>query len=159
MTNHDRIGVLFICTGNICRSPLAEGIFLHMVNERRVADRFHIDSAGTGGWHVGELADHRMRATAEMHGVKLTSRARQFHARDIDEFAHLICADESHRDHLLRMGAPEERVTLLLEYDPDAPMVEVPDPYYGGQDGFDLVYKVVNNACAALLDQLLKDDS
>jgi protein-tyrosine phosphatase len=149
-----RIGVLFICTGNICRSPLAEGIFVHKATRRGVADRFRVESAGTGGWHAGELADPRMRQLAESRGVKLVSRARQVRTADFRDFDHLICMDESHREHLFSMGAPLKRLRLLLQCDPNARMLEVPDPYYGGADGFELVFDLVDSACEALLDQL-----
>ena len=149
-----RIGVLFVCTGNICRSALAHGIFLHKATARGVADCFCVESAGTGGWHAGELPDSRMRAVARSRGVTLASRARQVRLADFRDFDHLICMDESHREHLLSMGAPLDRLRLLLQCDPKAPMLEVPDPYYGGTDGFELVFKLVDSACEALLTEL-----
>jgi protein-tyrosine phosphatase len=152
-----RTSILFICMGNICRSPLAEGLFLHKVNQRRVADRFSIDSAGTGGWHAGELPDHRMRATAEVYGVKLVSRARQVTTHDFAMFHHLVCMDEHNRRHILSMGAPHEKVSLLLEFDPSTRVREVPDPYYGGDEGFETVYRLVDAACDALLEKLLNE--
>lgn len=151
----ERCGVLFICMGNICRSPLAEGLFRFKANQRGVVDRFDIDSAGTGGWHAGELPDHRMRATAQKYGVPLTSRARQVSRDDFQRFHHLICMDHDNRRNVLAMNAPADRVKLLLEFDPAAPVREVPDPYYGGEEGFETVYRLVNSACDALLDQLL----
>ena len=149
------IGVLFICTGNICRSPLAEGIFLHKAARRGLADCFRVESAGIGAWHAGELPDPRMRAVAERRGITLASRARQVRIADFREFDHLVCMDESHREHLFSMGAPLDRIRLLLQCDPRAAMLEVPDPYYGGPDGFELVFDLVDSACEALLEQLL----
>jgi protein-tyrosine phosphatase len=144
--------------GNICRSPLAEGVFLHKARQRGVSDRFLIDSAGTGGWHAGQPADPRMHRLAQDRGVQLPSVARRVTRADFAAFDLLICMDEDNREDLLRLGAPEERVKLLLEFDPDAPVHEVPDPYYGGTDGFSLVYRLVDAACERLLDQLLAGD-
>jgi protein-tyrosine phosphatase len=155
MTRPDRISILFVCMGNICRSPLAEGLFRHRANERGVVDRFSVDSAGTGGWHVGEPADHRMRQVAEQRGVKLTSRARQIRAEDAARFDYIICMDRDNQRNVLRLGIPPEKVTLLLDYDPDSPVREVPDPYYGGSEGFDRVFSLVDAACKKLLDELL----
>ena len=144
--------------GNICRSPLAEGLFLHKINQRGVTQRFSVESAGTGGWHAGELPDPRVRAVAQQKGIELCSRARQVTTGDFTAFDHIICMDEDNREHLLNMGAPPQKVRLLLECDRSAPMREVPDPYYGGADGFELVYKLVDAACNALIDELSSGD-
>ena len=154
MAGQDRI--LFICTGNICRSPLAEGVFLHKAHRRGVAEHFQVDSAGTGAWHLGEQADPRARAVAARHDVILPSRARRIRPQDLSGFDHLICMDEDNREVLLEMGARDERVSLLLAFDHAAPIAEVPDPYYGGPDGFETVYRLIDRACDALLDHLLK---
>ena len=151
--------ILFVCMGNICRSPLAEAVFRHKAGERQVADRFEIDSAGTSGYHAGEPADPRMRETAATHGIDVTSRARGVETNDFGHFDLLICMDENNREDLLNRGAPEAKLRLLLECDPEAPIVEVPDPYYGGPEGFRTVYMLVNQACAALLDQLVEPAS
>jgi protein-tyrosine phosphatase len=155
MSNSDRISILFVCMGNICRSPLAEGVFLHKANQRGVAGRFSVDSAGTGGWHVGEPPDHRMRQVAESRGVQLTSRARQVRKGDADRFDHIICMDRDNMRNVLRLGVAREKVSLLLEHDPDSPVAEVPDPYYGGPEGFDQVFALVDAACEKLLEKLL----
>ena len=149
--------VLFVCMGNICRSPLAEGIFRHKSNQRGVSDLFLVDSAGTGDWHVGEAPDERVQRLADRHGVKLDSAARQVRRRDFKRFDHIYCMDEDNREELLDMGAPAGKVRLLLECDPDAPFIEVPDPYFGGDDGFELVWRLVDSACGAVLDQLLAE--
>jgi protein-tyrosine phosphatase len=154
-SDSQRVRVLFVCMGNICRSPLAEGLFLHKINQRGVAGRFSVESAGTGGWHAGELPDPRVRAVAQSRGVELCSRARQVTTGDFAAFDHIICMDEDNREHVLEMGAPPDKVRLLLECHAEAPMREVPDPYYGGADGFELVYKLVDEACEALVDELL----
>lgn len=146
---------MLICTGNICRSPLAEGVFLHKANLRGVAERFAVDSAGTGDWHVGEPPDPRTRAIAAEHGINLAGRARQLTRNDLRRFDHLICMDEANRRELARMGAPQAKVRLLLEVDQSAEVREVPDPYYSGPEGFQIIYKLIDSACDALLDELL----
>ena len=149
------IGVLFVCMGNICRSPLAEGVFEHKAEARGVSERFLIDSAGTGGWHVGERPDSRARAVAARHGVRLPGRARQVNRSDLEQFDHLICMDEDNRRDLVGLGAPPDKVRLLLECDPLAKSREVPDPYYGGSGGFEAIYDLIDSSCEALLDELL----
>ena len=151
--------ILFVCLGNICRSPLAEGVFRHHLAKRGILDRFDIDSAGTGGWHAGEPADPRARAIAEEHGVTLTSRARKVTRNDFDRFDWLICMDQSNADTLLAEGAPPEKVQLLLSYDDTVKLLEVPDPYYGGDDGFRTVFRLVDSACQALMESLLNTRS
>lgn len=151
--------VLFICMGNICRSPLAEAMFRSLAEQRGAAGRFEIDSAGTTGYHAGEPPDLRMRAVASRLGLQLGGTARQVTTRDFQTFDYLLCMDEENRERTLAMGAPPEKVRLLLESDPDAEMVEVPDPYYGGEEGFDLVFRLVESACSALLDELLAGDT
>jgi len=155
MSTSQRIRVLFVCMGNICRSPLAEGVFLKKANERGVAGRFSIDSAGTGGWHVGEPPDPRMKQVAEARGVMLTSRARQITEKDSDRFDAIICMDRENYQNVLRLGIPREKVSLLLEHDRHSSETEVPDPYYGGPEGFDRVFELVDAACERLLDKLL----
>lgn len=147
--------ILFICMGNICRSPLAEGIFRQLAEQRGVADQFEIDSAGTTGYHSGEPADPRMQAVARANNVVLTSRARRVDKDDFKQFDHLICMDDDNREDVLAMGASPDRVRLLLEIDPNCDICEVPDPYYGGDDGFQTVYRLVRSACEALLDELM----
>ncbi|MEM1166817.1 MAG: low molecular weight protein-tyrosine-phosphatase [Planctomycetota bacterium] len=164
------IRVLFVCTGNICRSPTAEGVFAHLAAERGAGERFVVDSAGTGGWHIGSLPDPRTRAVAEARGVPLTSRARQLEpARDFPDpatdprgrgFDHLIAADLDHVDHMVRLGGPRERISLLRAHDPalhGRPEVELetPDPYYGDDAGFERCYDVIEQACLGLLNTLL----
>jgi protein-tyrosine phosphatase len=151
----DPIRILFVCMGNICRSPLAEGVFRHRARERGVEDRFVIDSAGTGDWHVGERPDRRMREVAQRRGVVVDGQARQVAPDDFERFDHLVCMDASNRRQLERYGAPDGKLRLLLDADPAAPTREVPDPYYGGKRGFETVYDLVERACAALLDELL----
>lgn len=153
----DRIGVLFVCLGNICRSPLAEGLFIHLARDRGVLDRFEVDSCGTGGWHVGKQADPRSIDVARRHGVELPSRARQVDAATDWRFDHVLAMDRSNRGDLLALGAPRERVSLMRAWDATLDGEhDVPDPYYGGADGFDEVYGMLERACAGLLDALVE---
>lgn len=149
----EAIAVLFVCLGNICRSPLAEGVFLHRIEAAGAASRFHVDSAGTGGWHAGAAPDHRMRRTAERNGITLNSVARQIASSDFERFDHIICMDRENHTNVLSMGAPRGKVTLLLDGHA-AP--DVPDPYYGDESGFDEVYALVDAACESLLRNLLE---
>ena len=153
----ERTSVLFVCLGNICRSPLAEGIFRHLVEEEGLAGNFEIDSAGTGAWHVGEPPDGRAAAVAERHGITLDSRARQVEAEDFHRFQHILAMDGSNLRNLQSMvdlsGADVE-LRLLRDHDPEGEGEDVPDPYYGGAGGFEHVYTMVRRSCEALLEDL-----
>ena len=157
MTTPEKTGVLFLCLGNICRSPLAEGIFIHRAAERGVIDRFLVDSAGTGGWHAGERPDPRSVAVARRHGVDLPGRARKLVGDDDGQRFDLVLAmDAQNARDAVEMGVPESRVRLMRSFDPTADAgAEVPDPYYGGDRGFDDVYDMLVRACDGLLEELL----
>jgi len=152
----DRIGVLFVCLGNICRSPLAEAIFLHKINERGLAARFRVDSAGTGGWHAGEAADQRAQQIAKKNKIKLISQAREVSTRDFQNFHYIVCMDQENHDEVVRRGAPRDRVFMMLEFDTANHLVEVPDPYYGAADSFQTVFNLLNSACDALIDHVIE---
>jgi protein-tyrosine phosphatase len=143
--------------GNICRSPLAANIFRHKIKQRRVEEYFVIDSAGTGGWHAGEPPDPRVRSVASARGIAMSGTARQVTRDDFQRFDWLVCMDEENRANLLHLGAPPAKLRLLLQCDKNAPCHEVPDPYYGGPDGFEHVFSLVNSACDALLSELLRE--
>ena len=152
-----RISILFVCLGNICRSPLAEGVFRSLVEEAGQSDRFEIDSAGTGAWHVGEPPDARAAMVANQHGVTLECRARQVTPEDFDRFDFVVAMDRENLRVLQRMAAEsgsDAEVRLLREFDPDQAGDEVPDPYYGGASGFETVYDIVSRSCRALLRRL-----
>lgn len=156
----ERTGVLFVCLGNICRSPLAEGIFLHQAAARGVKGLFEVDSCGTGAWHVGEEADPRSIAVAKRYGVELPSIARQLNARsDFTRFHLLVPMDGQNEEHLLRAGAARERVRLMRSFDPRfakaARAPDVPDPYSGGPEGFERVYEMLWAACEGMLEELV----
>jgi len=147
--------------GNICRSPLAEGLFIHLARERGILDRFEIDSAGTGDWHVGHFADPRSQAVANRNGIKLLGRARQVEApEDFEKFDLILAMDRANLRDLRQLADPEhhEKIRLMREWDPEADeeQPEVPDPYYGGPQGFDLMYDMLRRSCERLLDDLEK---
>ncbi len=148
--------ILFVCLGNICRSPLAEGIFRHLAQERELAVQYEVDSAGTGAWHVGEPADPRSRDVARKHGIALTGRARQVTGEDFHTFDLVIAMDRENRANLERIRkSGDGRLHLLREFDPEARgELEVPDPYYGAPGGFDEVYEMVHRSCRHLLETL-----
>lgn len=156
------ISVLFVCLGNICRSPLAEGVFRHLLDEERLADDFRVDSAGTGGWHVGESPDHRAMRSAATRGVTLSGHARQVQPEDFQRFDYMIAMDQSNLSHLQRYQegvGGDAALYLLREFDPEGgPGAEVPDPYYGGPNGFEEVYEMVERSCRGLLDHILKEN-
>jgi protein-tyrosine phosphatase len=152
-----RTSVLFVCLGNICRSPLAEGVFHHLVNQAGLSDRFEIDSAGTGAWHVGERPDARAEMVANQHGVQLDSRAREVTEEDLRRFDYVIAMDRENLRSLERMagaGGSEAEIRLLRDFDSEADGDDVPDPYYGGGSGFETVYEMVHRCCQALLYRL-----
>lgn len=149
--------VLFVCTGNICRSPLAEALFAHYVRQDGLADRFLADSAGLGGWHIGDRADPRTRRVAEGHGIPVPSLARQFHERDFDRFDLIVAMDGDHLAELLSRAPAAHRgkVRLMRDYDrAENHGKDVPDPYYGGPQGFESVHQMLAVSCRSLLDTL-----
>lgn len=151
------VRVLFVCLGNICRSPLAEGVFRQKAREARLEDRFEIDSAGTGSWHIGQKPDSRMRSTAKSRGVDLDGlRGRQVDRADLDRFDHIFVMDRNNLHDTLYLdpeGDHGTRVRLFREFDPDPDDFQVPDPYYGGPDGFDHVFDLVERTSEAILDR------
>jgi protein-tyrosine phosphatase len=153
------ISVLFVCLGNICRSPLAEGVFRHVLDQAKLSDRFRVDSAGTGSWHVGESPDHRAIRSAATHGVTLSGHARQIQPEDFRRFDYIVAMDQSNLAHLEQYRESvggEAALYLLREFDPEGgPGAEVPDPYYGGPDGFEEVYEMVERSGLQLLDHIL----
>ena len=151
--------VLFVCMGNICRSPAAEGVFLHLLAEAGLDDCFTVDSAGTGGWHVGHRADRRMIAAAERRGIHLPSRARQIEAADLQRFDHILTMDADNLaavQRLERQAPGRARISPLTDHCRQLRSPEVPDPYYGGEDGFERVLDLLEDACAGLLEDLLQ---
>ncbi|AYQ38976.1 MULTISPECIES: low molecular weight protein-tyrosine-phosphatase [Burkholderia] len=153
----NRVSICFVCLGNICRSPTAEGVMRHQVDAAALADRIAIDSAGTGDWHVGEPPDTRAQAAARGRGYDLSAlRARQVSAADFERFDLLLAMDEANLAELRRRCPPQHRdkVRLLMEFAPDSTETEVADPYFGGAQGFEQVLDQVERACAGLLETL-----
>jgi len=148
------IRVLFVCLGNICRSPLAEAVFRHLVEERGWADRFDIDSAGTSGWHRGAPPDARSAETARRRGIEVAGASRKAVAADLRRFHYVIAMDEENLDALRELQASAggtAQVRRLREFEPRAASLDVPDPYYGGPRGFEDVHDIVERGCAGLL--------
>jgi protein-tyrosine phosphatase len=148
--------VLFVCLGNICRSPAAEAAFQHAAAEAGLASQFVIDSAGTGAWHVGEPADARMREAGRRRGIDVTSLARQVSVQDFTDFDHILAMDMTNLRALRRQAPVEHRskIRLFRDLDPEGTGEDVPDPYYGNDAGFDEVFEIVTRTARALLKEL-----
>ncbi|NWF67848.1 MAG: low molecular weight phosphotyrosine protein phosphatase [Chloroflexi bacterium] len=146
------IKVLFVCLGNICRSPMAEAVFQHMVNQAGLSDKILVDSAGTGSWHVGETAHRGTLGVLSKNGIAYHGRARQFTRSDLQEFDYVLAMDAENLSDIQRAASPRAKVMLFLELAYQAQTVtlrEVPDPYYDGR--FEYVFGLVNKGAAALL--------
>jgi protein-tyrosine phosphatase len=158
------VRLLFVCLGNICRSPTAEGVMRALVEDAGLADRVEIDSAGTGEWHVGSPPDTRALTAARARGVRLDGVARTVRRADFEHFDLLLAMDRANLADLRALAADEderEKVRLLREFDPASVRsgdLEVPDPYYGARGGFDEVIDIVQAACAGLLEHIRAAD-
>ena len=148
--------LLFVCSGNICRSPLAEAIFKAQAQAAGLADRFKVDSAGTHGYHEGDAADPRTRRVGRRHGLTVDSIARPVIDADFDRFDLILAMDRDHRRELTARAGPGRtaKVRLMRDFDPGARSQDVPDPYYGGEDGFEQMYSILEPACRGLLESL-----
>jgi low molecular weight protein-tyrosine phosphatase len=152
--------VLFVCLGNICRSPTAEGVMRGLLAQAGLADAIDVESAGTGSWHVGSRPDARAAAVASARGMPLDGRARQVGPEDFRRFDLLVAMDGENRRELLRLAHGEqerEKVRLLREFDPASVAsgdLDVPDPYYGAAGGFEEVFELVRTACEGLIEQV-----
>ena len=154
-----QIKVLFVCMGNICRSPTAEGVFNKVIADLGTADRFLVDSAGTHAYHVGESPDSRAQQTAHSRGVNLSEiRARKVAPSDFEHFDYILAMDNDNY-HILVAASPNEyhhKIKLFLEYAPDQSENDVPDPYYGGQHGFSHVFDLVEDASRGFYHSVMK---
>jgi len=154
-----QIKVLFVCMGNICRSPTAEGVFNKYIKDMGTSDRFIVDSAGTHAYHVGEQSDPRSRQTAKSRGVDLSNiRARKVSPSDYEEFDHILAMDSANLEILMNESPSEyaDKISLFLDYAPDQSETDVPDPYYGGPNGFDHVFDLVEDASAGFYKRIMK---
>lgn len=156
ITRDNHFKICFVCLGNICRSPTAEGIFQHLINKRGLDNYFEVDSAGTSAYHIGESANSKSQRTANKHGITLHSKARQFKPSDLEYFDLILAMDKENLQNVLEManGKHEEKIGLMRDFDPKPEDGEVPDPYYGGPEGFENVFQIVKRSCEELLDQL-----
>lgn len=163
MTEDRKYNILFVCLGNICRSPAAQGVMQRMVDERGLGDRIYIDSAGTGGWHVGDLADKRMRVHARPRGYELTHRARTVQASDFEDFDLIVGMDAANVSDLRHLAATieqQDKVVMMGDYIRRYPHYDhVPDPYYEGSEGFELVLDLLEDSCDNLLNQIIEQNN
>lgn len=152
------VNVLFVCMGNICRSPIAQGVFEDLLRREGLEDEVFVDSAGTGAWHIGEPPDARAQESASKRGLDLSSqRARRVTLEDCQRFDYVIAMDRDNYDSVSALCRQSEaEVRLFLEYAPDTPQREVPDPYFGGPDGFEHVLNFVEEAAQGLLYDVRK---
>ena len=162
MTESRKYSVLFVCLGNICRSPAAQAVMQRLVDERGLTDRFYIDSAGIGAWHIGDLPDKRMRVHARPRGYELTHRARQVQSGDFEDFDLIVGMDAGNVDDLRYKAATieqQDKVVMMGEYIRQYPNYDyVPDPYYEGSEGFELVLDLLEDACDNLLNRIIKQN-
>lgn len=153
--------VLFVCLGNICRSPTAEGVFQALLADSDLAGRMEVDSAGTGAWHAGESPDPRSTRVAAQRGYRLSGSARQVRPEDFARFDHIVAMDRSNLRRLRELAPSPEaarRLSLLRDHGPSAGRgQDVPDPYYGGPDGFDTVLDICEEGCRGLLERLREE--
>lgn len=151
------VKILMVCLGNICRSPLAEGI----LQSKLPADKFHVDSAGTGNWHAGQGPDKRSISTAKNRGIDISCQiARQLKASDFHEFDHIYVMDSSNLSDVLKLASNETsraKVRMMMDEAFPGQKIDVPDPYFGGPEGFDKVYDMLDEACSAVASKLIKD--
>lgn len=157
ITQKNPFKLCFVCLGNICRSPTAEGIMQHLVNDRQLEAWFEIDSAGMSAYHRGEGANVHSQNIANRHGVKLRSRSRQLEPFDLDYFDLIIGMDHSNITSIYQLAANSkyhQKIKLLREYDPSPDNQDVPDPYDGGLKGFEHVFDVIHRSCESLLNEL-----
>ena len=151
------VRVLFVCLGNICRSPSGEGIFKHLVKEKGLENKYFIDSAGTGGWHIGDLPDRRMRSHGERRGYRFDSRARKFTVDDFDRFDYILAMDDNNYYDILELSPDIEsgrKVHRMADFLQHLTHDHIPDPYYSGAEGFELVLDLLEDACDGLLKEI-----
>ena len=157
-----KISVLFVCLGNICRSPAAEALFIKKIKEKQIEDRFLVDSAGTGSWHVGKKADSRMRIAAKDREIEITSKARQINKNDFQEFNYILTMDDENYRNVMSLKNREPysdvcKVRKIQDFANSFLEKEVPDPYFGGEQGFDYVLNILDDSTSGFLDYIVKN--
>lgn len=160
LKDKEKVRVLFVCLGNICRSPMAEAVMRRLVEERGLDADYEIDSAGLISYHEGEGADARMKMHARRHGYELTHISRPVRTRDFDYFDLVVCMDESNWDKLHRLAPTveeERKIVRMTDFCRTHVIDHVPDPYYGGEQGFENVIEILEDACEGLLQALEKE--
>lgn len=159
LKNKTMVRILFVCLGNICRSPAAQGVMQRLIDERKVSGNFMLDSAGTYAGHAGELPDKRMRVHAARRGYDLTHHSRPVRALDFEDFDLIIAMDDSNYESLKNMAPSveaERKIVRMIDFSRLHPhYYAIPDPYYEGASGFELVLDLLEDACAGLLESFL----
>ena len=157
MNNNGKTSIIFVCMGNICRSPTAEGIFRHLLEEKKLTNFFELDSAGTHAYHVGAPPDHRAQETAQTRGIDLSDlRGRKVTVSDFDKFDYVLAMDKDNYAILEEMcpSAKSGQLNLFLDFAKDLAIDEVPDPYYGGTGGFEKVFDMLEQASLGLIEHI-----
>jgi len=155
----DKISVLFVCLGNICRSPAAEAIFQNLINDKGIGHQFIVDSAGTGSWHVGKKADSRMRFAAKQRKINITSHARQIRGDDFSKFKYILVMDNSNFNNVIDFknrvkGSDFAKILKIQDFSSVFVEKEVPDPYFGGDAGFDHVLDILEDSVSCFLENI-----
>lgn len=157
MGDKGKISILFVCLGNICRSPAGEGIFKKILKDKMQSGNYHVDSAGTSGWHTNELPDRRMRVHGEKRGYVFDSRSRKFSRSDFDKFDYILAMDDNNYYDILALAPDleaQKKVHRMVDYLQNLTHDHIPDPYYSGAEGFELVLDLLEDACGGLLNEI-----